>query len=65
MKFVGKNTVIPRVRCLHDPRLIDELGKIDLAATVRPLVVAAHDNDQLVIEKSFNIQVICSPLFGL
>jgi hypothetical protein len=53
------------VRCLHDPRLIDELGKIDLAATVCPFVLAARDNDKLVIEKSFNIQVICCRHFGL
>ena len=54
--------VVPGVRRLHNPRLIDKLGKIDLAATGRPFALGSRGDHQLVIEKKFNIQVIRRPL---
>ena len=49
-------------RCIgrrHDPRLVEKLGKIDLA-TARPSAVRASRKDPWIIEKDFNIQVIQS-----
>src|SRR5262245_37375548 len=62
---LSQSPVVPRLRPLHDPGLIDKLCEIDLAAARRPLAQCASGNHQLVIEKRFDIQIIRWPFLGL
>ena len=45
------------------PRLVDEFSKIDLATT-RPSAVRARRNDQWIVEKNFDVQVIHRIIVG-
>src|SRR5258705_2909265 len=54
---LGHDSVIPTWRASQNPRLINQLGEIDLAA-MGPLALQTSGNDQFVVKKDFHLQII-------
>jgi hypothetical protein len=54
MEDLSQALVIPGLWRLHNPIRVDQLGKINLAATGRPFVPDAGRDHQGIIEKSFS-----------
>ena len=52
--------VVPCLWPLHDPGLVDKFGKIDLAPTCCLFALGSRRDYQLVVEETFDIQVIGS-----
>jgi len=64
MESLCQTLVVPCVRRLHNPGLVNKLSKIDPPAT-SPFALGSRGDHQLVVEKKSNIQVIRLVILGL